>query len=292
MTRKQTKFRQISCKIQLQGCLLAASVSYPSTIERTSSKRGAITHFSKRSRHRMLKMMATLKTDDLRATFMTLTYPYLEVDKKRAKGHLRAFIKAIYALPYTPAKIGGVVWRMEIQERGAVHFHLIFTKAPFLKLEDVDRCWLTAINCLGQHVNINVQEITRKKRLMYYVAKYVAKLEPQESTSNISSVPYLAGEEFARTRKSKPVFQGRVWGVEFRALIQWEEAYWFTVRGSVATVTQLKLVALKVWDGIDVTGGKGFSLFIESAGAWYAVVKQILSREREYLCSTTCKSTV
>ena len=85
-------------------------------------KRGIVRGFSHGSRSRLMKLFAAADIDRLPAPlFITLTYPDTWVaDWRQWKANLRDFLDAL------ESKLGQVsmIWKMELQERGAPHFHL------------------------------------------------------------------------------------------------------------------------------------------------------------------------
>lgn len=84
-------------------------------------ERGNITGFSVRSRSRLMAKIAQIKKHHL-PLFVTLTYPAeFPTDYKEYKYHVhKFFISLFYRFP-----AAGVVWKLEFQERGAAHFHLL-----------------------------------------------------------------------------------------------------------------------------------------------------------------------
>ena len=84
-------------------------------------KRGAIAGFSSAARRRLMYFIASVRRDASLPLFITLTYPENFPDPKQSKKHLDAFFKRFNrAYPEH-----GTVWKLEPQERGAPHFHLM-----------------------------------------------------------------------------------------------------------------------------------------------------------------------
>ena len=87
------------------------------------TKRGQIKGFSRKSRQRLMRKIHSINADEVgKPVFLTLTYPKdYPTDTKTFKRHLDVFNKSLVrAYP----DIWGL-WRMEFQERGAVHFHYL-----------------------------------------------------------------------------------------------------------------------------------------------------------------------
>jgi len=270
------------CQIQVQGALLAASVSFPTRKIKVHSKRGKVYDFSKKARHRCLKRLAILDFSTYKGSFVTLTYKENFRDRKRAFGHLRAFIKAIYALPETQGKMGACFWRYELQKRGAIHFHLLWQRAPYIHWKVMRKAWAIASNQTQDNLHTHIKKIDSPSKARHYISKYIAKVS---GFGKLANVPYLARGEFPQSHCSDEHIgrhSGRHWGVEKRSLAVYCPATWFKWKGSIASIVRLKLIVARLWDGIDLTTLHGFSFFIDSPQAWYAVVKQCLDGEPQY----------
>ena len=74
------------------------------------------------------------------------------------------------------------IWRLELQKRGAPHFHLILFNLPYLGFEQLRRWWEEIIGWNQEresvpHVFVRIERIDSMKKLMCYVSKYCAKVE-------------------------------------------------------------------------------------------------------------------
>jgi len=87
--------------------------------------RGRITAFSPASRRRLIRLFARLEMAKIRTSFLTLTF-HQSPSTIEAKAALKRFLMR---LRRKYADVAGV-WRMELQERGAIHFHLLIIHAP------------------------------------------------------------------------------------------------------------------------------------------------------------------
>jgi len=159
--------------------------------------RGKIRTFSYKSRLRLMRFMARLKMAGVRATFMTLTFKGYPTNAM-AKMALHAFLQRIVRkFPKASA-----VWRMEYQKRGALHFHLLCFNLPYWDWKEVLSAWKA---CSGQLVaRIDIQLIKSRKGVMYYVSKYIAKVDKGHRKTFFISPPYLHGGRKWR--------KGRFWG--------------------------------------------------------------------------------
>jgi len=141
--------------------------------------------------------MARLKMAGVRATFMTLTfrgYPTNEV----AKMALHAFLQRV-ARKFPEAS---AIWRMEYQKRGSLHFHLLWFNLPYWDWKEVLAAWKA---CSRQPIaRIDIQLIRSRKGVMYYVSKYIGKVDKKHGSTFFISPPYLHGGRKWR--------KGRFWG--------------------------------------------------------------------------------
>jgi len=134
-----------------------------------------------------------------RFIFITLTYGQKFPDIETAKYHLELFIAK---LKYRFPKLAGV-WRIELQERGAPHFHLLMTYLPFIDKKEICIMWEKII---GKEYRNNskpfggsrrktftrIELCKTKKKVMAYLGKYVAKKteEPQSGDSGFNTIAY------------------------------------------------------------------------------------------------------
>jgi len=84
-------------------------------------KRGNVKGFSRGSRRRLMMLIASIKRNADLPCFITLTYPDRFPTPGEAKRDLKIFLQRL-ARKFPKA---GVIWKMEPQERGAPHFHML-----------------------------------------------------------------------------------------------------------------------------------------------------------------------
>ena len=169
------------------------AVSFPLDRVWKAPARGAIHGFSRQARMRLLCKVNALARSELpkHAKFVTLTYPReLLPSWGWAKRQLHHFLTALFK------KWGkhGTLWRMEFQEDGSVHFHLLVFMKRFLPWRWVAKEW---DGLIGNQVepedsaSTQVQGMRNTRQALYYVSKYIAK------DDEISSMD---------------IFHGRHWG--------------------------------------------------------------------------------
>jgi len=158
------------------------------------SLRGKVTDFTPKSRTRLIRKMAKIRTTR-HGYFLTLTYPDVFPFEAQAwKNHLHTF--TIYLQRRFPGCAG--LWRMEFKVRKsgevhegyiAPHFHvLVFgvalpQEAEWRLRRWVSETWARIVNS-DDHRHIkagtNVRPIKNRKHAYRYVAKYAAKLHTGE----------------------------------------------------------------------------------------------------------------
>jgi hypothetical protein len=84
-------------------------------------KRGIVKSFSMASRRRLMQTIGKVKRDADLPCFVTLTYPNLFPDPKSSKRHLEIFLKRLKR----KFSSVGLIWKLEPQERGAPHYHML-----------------------------------------------------------------------------------------------------------------------------------------------------------------------
>jgi hypothetical protein len=100
------------------------------------AEESTITGFSEDSRRRLRDLLHSLKRD-AGGLFLTLTYQDLDPVPDKAERDLDTFWKRLErAFP----GVGGV-WKMEPQDRGVVHFHLMIFGVDFIPVQWLSRIW-------------------------------------------------------------------------------------------------------------------------------------------------------
>lgn len=132
----------------------------PTNIKKENPKRGKIKKFSKTSKRRLQGLLSKLKRQHL--LFVTLTYAENMTDNERAKSDLDNFSREVNR---RNKKIW-FVWKMEYQERGAIHYHLLVGGSNYKYMKKIlNKYWRKG------YTNIKIA----KKIDLYYFAKYVSK---------------------------------------------------------------------------------------------------------------------
>lgn len=155
--------------IQAQGNLLKVlDTTRQEAKKAIGGKRGNVSGTSAAARRRLMRLMATLDVDTTRCVFLTLTFHGLPTYEK-AKRNLKAFLMRMRRkFPNASA-----IWRMELQERGSIHFHLICFNLPYWHYSDLQAAWTQVT---GEDISgIDIRLVKDRSHAMSYVSKYVAK---------------------------------------------------------------------------------------------------------------------
>jgi len=94
--------------------------------------RGKIKGFSKQSRYRLLILIGKIKREAQLPMFVTLTYPNEFPSVERAKRDLKIFMQRMKRK--FPGH--GSIWKLEPQQRGAPHYHLLVWGVRYAELFD------------------------------------------------------------------------------------------------------------------------------------------------------------
>lgn len=233
-------------------------------------KRGAVRHFSTASRRRLLRYFAAVEWGKRKGVFLTLTYGQNFPNPDEAKVHLDTLLKRV-ARKFPNA---AAIWRMEFQERGAPHFHLIFINLPYWDKADVKKVWGEIIGREYWDTKRNEPPFTRielirgKRKAWSYLSKYVGKV----SGSGFNSVSYLTAEgEFLNlcTGEVSPI--GRYWGVFNRALMPLAEVFEVVMKWRGQIYAELVRHARRIWSGAGKFGG--FYIYSKDSVKWLALLE-------------------
>jgi len=139
-------------------------------------ERGAVRAFSKASRRRMLQFLHMIDRERSgMPLFVTLTYPgEWPGDPHRWKRDLHVWLLRLRRK--MPA--AWCVWRLEPQQRGAPHYHLLVFGVPRLSIEWLSRTWYEVVGSGDERhlrAGTQVQQVASWRRVIGYAAKYLAK---------------------------------------------------------------------------------------------------------------------
>lgn len=191
---------------------------------RGGGMRSAVKEFTFNSRRRLMRKIAELKRDTL-PLFITLTYPSVYPDDSKVyKEHLRRFGIAIRRKYHGSA----FIWRLEFQERGAPHYHLLGYNLPRSGKELKSfKQWLslTWYRIVDSGDEKHLRAGTQAKRLQSYrkVIGYVSK-----RVGKVSPVQVVSGE-LGKDTQATAAYVGRWWGVIGSESLPWATKLMVTI---------------------------------------------------------------
>lgn len=248
--------------LEFQGGLVKVGCRLANAQIAGGGRRGKVNEFSAASRRRMLQLFARLRiTEHDQAVFITLTYPADFPSPKVAKKNLRAFLARLDRC----APGCSAIWRMEFQQRGAPHFHIVVFSLPFLPKETVQLWWAEIIG--ADRPFTRIESIRDRRKLTNYVSKYVAKLGGGFGGFNL--LAYLHGDEFVHPQTGEMCGSvGRWWGVFNAAALPFAVLDTVEIDGGFEGFYRFRRGARKVFRGVAGRSCQGFFLFVGDAGRW------------------------
>ena len=242
--RKIEELRTATVTVYPQGSLLTVSKkrSNPYKGCKRDATRGEITEFSVKSRRRLMQTMAKVNKGDL-PQFITLTYPAeYSNDFRDWKDDLRRFDQRMaYRFPKYAS-----FWKLEFQQRGAPHFHLLAWGLPRAGMKEfIALQWYKTVGSGDEkHLRAGTQiaRIKSWRGVMAYAAKYLGK------TQACNTNP-----------------PGRFWGIFNRAGIPWsdEVIYWVSQGQAIMAMRYMRRYA-----GIRSRDYSTLSIYINSPPDW------------------------
>jgi hypothetical protein len=240
-----------------QGKLVRAKIHKMTDQQHQNHKRGRIVDFSAQSRGRLFDIFNSMEIRKA-VIFITLTYLSEDIDCDLAKAQLRAFIKRLQRLH--DGKNLSFIWRMEFQERGAIHFHIMAFGLPFTPKQDIQTMWGEIICQVAPFTRIEM--IYSSKKVMNYVAKYIAKVNTSEN-SGFNPVTYLSAYQAMHGDEI-----GRVWGIIGKSNLPMAELVTIEIGFNYARFMQFKELASHTYPPIMESLSLGFRLYVMSAQQW------------------------
>lgn len=235
--------------------------------------RGYVTEFSAKSRKRLIELFASLDKMRLssaanRVKFITLTYADNMIDSERAKADLKRFVERC---KYANHEFW-CVWRMELQQRGAIHFHLICGNMAFTPKEDIQKMWS---ECAAQPVNVftRIEAVRSFNGVMSYASKYMCKLQSHTGENAEGDVLVLT---MCHTFGNENLSFGRFWGVWGRKYIPFAE----TMSAAVCLPENIFNWWLSICDNPHCNVDQSFTLFQDNAMALYRACCALFNCDR------------
>lgn len=148
-----------------------------------------ITKFSINSRRRFLKILSTINMQEYQTPlFITLTFHNIfPTENAPLKKILDNYLKRIKRINNNYS----YVWRLELQKRGAPHFHVILfpknlrckKELDQLKLKIKSAWWnfIEDISINSKLFSVDIIDVNHTRQLFSYLSKYVCKIDAEEN---------------------------------------------------------------------------------------------------------------
>lgn len=272
-----------SVEIEVQGHCLKASVKGGKAVRPgVQPCRGVIFELSKASRKRMIEKVARLKGYSSKyVCFVTLTFGERFPSAKDAYRYLRAFHKRLERI--FPGCRPSCIWRKELQERGAPHFHLLYFDLPYLHKWVLQRVWMEVIQEFitpaewgrycgslekGSHQGIftRIEGVNSWRKAVGYVTKYMTK---RDSACGLDYEAYRAAG--MANDEGEYLSSGRMWGCFNEDGLPWADVKRYRVEVGKAFY-RLRRVAAHFFAGVVNPWGGGFTLFVDRAETWHRLL--------------------
>ena len=256
-------------------------------------KRGKIKGFSNKSRKRLIELVASCGKIE-KAVFLTLTYGQNWPSNTEAKRHIKVFLQRVERL--FPKSSG--IWRMEFQDRGAPHFHILFFNLLWWEKREVAKAWLEVIgDDFGDWSHgalkppfTRIELVNNAKQAMIYISKYIAKETGSDAEGGFNYVPYLPAAE-----------TGRLWGIfhklllplAIKTVIKFFSLEKLDLLRFIASFNRIMSKKKKIWlgakmcyDGYHAGNSyvrayservQGFTLFSEDVDHWQETIERIIA---------------
>jgi hypothetical protein len=193
--------------------------------------RDRVRGFSRTSRTNLLRRLASINRSAFNAfkgriIFVTLTYPHeYPDDPELCKRHLKALRKRLQR-EFEPF---AAFWRLGIQKRGALHFHLLLFVKPSFGPPDklrrfISSSWYEVTGRVSEghlRTGTRVEAVRKWKEATSYVERYMAK--PEEFPEGLQT--------------------GRIWGIWNKELLP---VRWETVQVSLKDAFRIRRIYRKL----------------------------------------------
>jgi hypothetical protein len=217
--------RSQKCQVEYFKSGVALKVSFPIVQKTGGGLRGNIREWSSASRRRlrifMLQNIAPAGWDTLGVSFTVPGKPLTVKQTKKLWDNFRLSLKREQV---------GMVWRLEVQQRGAVHWHCItivpheLQQTPSLTLGGwtewiVTKKWFEALDSLGEYTHDKIQNFGFGQSgyfvglRSYMQGALQHAVDVQEDGGRGAWLRYIQDHASKSKQEQMPVGFGRHWGV-------------------------------------------------------------------------------
>lgn len=195
-------------RIEVQGDLLEYGVSHHSIVPVSTKPRGIIKEFSRATRLRMLKFIATIDWSRITSGhFMTFTYPDAVahrplVERKKDLSLLLRWMEkdrgrllsGLYRWEWMPRQTGTLIGQH------CPHMHLIFFDLPFFPYAKIHDWWRRRLG-VSEPIHFDGKLLKEAEMAGMYVCKYVGKVSDPYRLVNDASCN-IRGKQWGLVRKA------------------------------------------------------------------------------------------
>lgn len=172
-------------KITITGQLVKVSLKR-SLVQTGGGKRGEVRGFSDASRKRLIEKMLTLDIGAMgMPLFVTLTYPKNYPTVERSKRDFKVWLARLRRFVGVGAS---ALWRLELQRRGAPHYHLLLWGVDSLSFSWVAKSWYDVCGTGDEKhlaAGTRVERIRTRNGAIFYVSKYCAKVDDYQTVGRV-----------------------------------------------------------------------------------------------------------
>jgi hypothetical protein len=192
------------------------------------TKRSSISSFSRRSRFRLFRLLSQLENiNDRKTLFVTLTYHHnWKETPRKAQRDFHHFLTRLRNFDTDVSYI----WRIELQRRGAPHFHLIllpgqgFDKSPGEKyIATLASMWHSIADPdsrAHKQYGVKIDKINDYTMACAYLSKYIAKVDDTDK-KDVGGRHWGASRNLPRATKTEIVCNDREARIYIEALRHW-----------------------------------------------------------------------
>lgn len=208
----------------------------------------------------------------LGARFLTLTYGRKFPSPRDSKAHLKSFLK--WLRRRYPLSSG--VWRLELQKRGAPHYHLLAFGLPRMDLDELRAVWGRIIGFdpaveVAQSPRVEVQRLRSMRGVMSYVSKYIAKVDEGGGAAAAGSQGGGAPLSSSMAHNGPRASVGRFWGIYNRLLLPVSAAVQVAIpatRFHPQELVKYKRLARRYYKRLKASVQAGFFLITANPRRW------------------------
>ena len=249
----------ITC-VDAQGRVLRVTVKYPIRAKPDKRKqnyvpRGTVHGLSNAARKRLLDKLMRIQWAEEHNKFITLTYPAAYPPTSVSKTHLRAFLERLRrAHPESAA-----IWRLEFQERGAPHFHLVSPNLPYQNKRSIQQVWGDIIDYPEPFTRIDAFP---EVEMVRYISKYCSKRKKEKEDDSVRICNTIK-----TSNQYKSAWTGRCWGTHNEPSMPYHCRHQEANVGLEVYHT-LRERATEVWPALADQGQGSFTLYVDDAAEW------------------------